>query len=165
MKHNQIVEKIYEPTDWVIVLVIVTKKDGSLRICLDPHYPNRAIQREYHYIFTFEELLCSKMSGAKIFNTLDADTGFWQIKLSENKLTTFNTPFGRYKFLRLPYGISSAPEVFHCCFQDMFSDGVVEGVEVYLDDIIIFGKNETEHNIRLNKVLNGARTRCEVQLQ
>lgn len=99
------------------------------------------------------------MSGAIIFSTLDADKAFWQIKLTENssKLITFNTSFGRYKFLRLPYGISSAPEIFHRCFQDMFSE--IEGVQIYLDDLIVYGKNETEHNTRLNKVFEIARER------
>ncbi|XP_018402108.1 PREDICTED: uncharacterized protein K02A2.6-like [Cyphomyrmex costatus] len=158
MEDEGIVEKVQEPTDWVNALVVVTKKDGSLRVCLDPHHLNQAIQREYHYIPTFEDL-CSKMAGSRVFSTLDADRAFWQIKLTEksSKLTTFNTPYGRYKFLRLPYGISSAPEVFHRCFQDIFSN--IEGVEVYLDDIIVHGKDETEHNKRLMEVLNRAQLR------
>ncbi|XP_018364694.1 PREDICTED: uncharacterized protein K02A2.6-like, partial [Trachymyrmex cornetzi] len=150
MEDEGIVKKIQEPTDWVNALVLVTKKDGSLRVCLDPHL-NQAIQREYHYIPTFEDL-CSKIAGSRVFSTLDADRAFWQIKLTKksSKLTTFNTPFGRYRFLRLPYGISSAPEVFHRCFQDIFSN--IEGMEVYLDDVIIHGKDETEHNKRLMEV-------------
>lgn len=99
------------------------------------------------------------MAGAQVFSTLDADRAFWQVKLTENssKFTTFNTPFGRYKFLRLPYGISSAPEIFHRCFQNIFSD--IEGVEVYLDDIIVYGKNKAEHDDRLNKVFKRAQQR------
>lgn len=78
------------------------------------------------------------MAGATILSTLDADKAFWQIKLIENssKLTTFNTPFGRYTFLRLPYGISSVPEIFHRCFQDIFLN--IDGVQMYLDDVIMW---------------------------
>lgn len=98
------------------------------------------------------------MFGATVFSTLDANKVFWQIKLTENssKLVTFNTPFGRYKFLRLSYGYIMViwSETFHRCFQDIFSD--INGVQVYIDDII-YGKHKIEHNDRLNKVFKRAR--------
>lgn len=59
MEKTQIIEKVYEPTEWVNALVLVTKNDGSLRVCIDPHYLNQAIQREHYYIPSFE-VLCSK---------------------------------------------------------------------------------------------------------
>ena len=68
---------------------------------------------------------------------------------------TFNTPFGRYRFLRMPYGITSASEIFQMCFQQIFGD--IEGVIIYLDDIMIWGKDEKEHNERVNKVLQRAK--------
>lgn len=150
-----VIKKVDEPSDWVNALVIVRKLDGSLRICLDPHYLNKVILREHYYIPTFEDL-CSRMSGSTVFSMLDADKTFWQVKLSDNssKYTTFNTPFGRYKFLRMPYGISSAPEVFYKCFQEMFSD--INGVEVYLDDIIVYGKDKGQHDERLKLVIQRA---------
>lgn len=70
------------------------------------------------------------------------------------KLCTFNTPFGRHCFLRLPFGICSAPEVFHRTVQQLF-DGI-EGVGVFLDDIIIWGKTQNEHEKRLSEVLKQA---------
>lgn len=156
MEKMGIIERQIEPTEWVNSLVIVKKKDGNLRICLDPHNLNKEILRQYHQIPNFENL-CAKMPGATFFSTLEADKAFWQVKLTEqsSKLTTFNTPFGRYKFNRMPYGICSASEVFQACFQRMFSDP--EGVIVYIDNILIWGKNKEEHDMRLDKVLQRIR--------
>lgn len=72
-----------------------------------------------------------------------------------SKLCTFNTPYGRYKFLRLPYGISSAAEVFSKQFKDIFKD--IDGCEPYVDDLIVWGKDKAEHDYRLNLVLQRVR--------
>lgn len=71
------------------------------------------------------------------------------------KLYTFNTPYGRYKFIRLTYGISSATEVFSKKFKDIFQD--IDGCEPYVDDLIVWGKDKAEHDSRLNLVLKRAR--------
>lgn len=156
MESLGVIRKINEPTEFVNSLVIVPKKDGSLRICLDPQYLNENILREHYYFPTLDEI-SSKMANAKVFSTLDANKAFWQIQLTNksSKLTTFNTPFGRYCFLRLPYGINSAPEIFHRSFSELFSD--IEGVAVYIDDLIIWGKTKEEHDNRLKKILDRAR--------
>ncbi|KAJ8883054.1 hypothetical protein PR048_014893 [Dryococelus australis] len=100
-----------EPTQWVNSLVVVRKSDNSLRICLNPFKLYKEIAREYFLLPTFEELV-SKMPQAKVFTTLDGFKGFWQIIIDEEsqEVTTFNTPFGRYQFTRLPW-LSSALEV------------------------------------------------------
>jgi len=72
-----------------------------------------------------------------------------------SELCTFNTPFGRYKFLRLPYGLNCAPAIFHRIISELFSD--IVGVIVYIDDLIITGTTLEEHNQRLKKVFDRAR--------
>ncbi|KAK0139299.1 hypothetical protein N1851_024069 [Merluccius polli] len=113
MEKMKVIQKIDEPTEWVSSLVIVQKKTGALRICLDPRALNKAIKREDFKLPTREEIM-AQFAGAKWFSKLDASSGFWQLKLEEesSKLCTFNTPEGRYRFLRLPYGILSAPEKY-----------------------------------------------------
>lgn len=122
---------------------------------MDPKYLKEAIKRKHCAIETFEQI-SAKLNGAKLVSTLDATNGFNQIPLDEEsaKLCTEGTPFGTYKFLRLPYGVKSAPEVFHNCFKNIFN---FEGVAIYIDDILIWGKSLNEHNERLRKVLETAK--------
>lgn len=150
-----IIRKIEEPTEWVNSLVIVEKPDGDLRLCIDPKDLNKAIQRE-HYRLPTKTDITSAMSGACYFSKLDASSGFYQIVLDEEstKLCTFNTPFGRHCFQRLPFGISSAPEVFHKTVQQLF-DGI-EGVGVFIDDVVVWGRSKEEHDERLRRVLDQA---------
>lgn len=153
---QKILEKVEGPSDWVNPLVIVKKPNNQLRLCMDPKYLNLAIKREHCVIPTFEEI-SAKLTGAKLFSTLDAANGFYQIQLDEesSKLCTMGTPFGRYKFLRLPYGIKCAPEVFSDRFSKIFQ---IPGVAIYIDDILVFGKSKTEHDERLRQVLNIAKS-------
>ncbi len=152
MEKLDVIKRIDEPRDWVSSLVIVLKKNGSLRICLDPRDLNRAIKHEHFKMPTREEIM-SQFAGAKWFSKLDASSGFWQLKLDEasSKLCTFNTPEGRYSFLRLPYGILSAPEVYHKTIHMIFEH--LPGVETMMDDIIVWGSNRQEHNGRWRQVL------------
>lgn len=157
MENLGIIRKVTEPTEWVNSMVIVKKPDNTLRICLDPQNLNRNIVRERHQLPTFEEL-SARMPNASVFSILDGNKGFYQIKLSEQSelLTTFNAgKLGRYCYRRVPYGLSSAPEVFHRCFKKIFEG--IPGVEVYIDDIIVWGTNEAEHEERLKHVLDRAR--------
>ena len=114
MKQLDVIQRVREPTSWVNSMVTATKANGKLRICIDPRDPNRAIKREHYPMLTIEEVL-TRIPNAKIFSVLDATSRYWQIKLdnSSAKLCTFNTPFGRYMFKRLPFGISSAQDVHH----------------------------------------------------
>ena len=142
-----------EPTKWVSSLVIIEKPDKRVRVCLDPKDLNRAICREHLLIPTAEEIF-SLMHGAKYFSKLDASSGYWQVMVDEesSKLLTFNTPFRRYRFIRLPFGIKSASEVFQCVVNNVLEG--LSGIFGYQDDIIIWGKTVDEHNERLEQTLN-----------
>ena len=102
------------------------------------------------------------MPQAKVFSVLDATSGYWQVKLDEasSKLCTFNTPYGRHHFTRLPFGIKSAPKVFQHRMSELFED--VEGMKAIVDDLLIWGKDNDKHDARLEQVLNRA---CEVNLK
>ena len=104
---------------------------------------------------TIEEIV-AEIPGAKVFSTLDAKSRFWQIKLSEesSKLCTFNSPFGRYRFTRLPFGIKSAPEIFQRTMSQLLDD--IQGTEIVVDDILVWGRDVSEHDARLKQVLNRA---------
>ena len=156
MEAMGVITKVEEPTDWVNAFVLAEKPNGKIRVCLDPRALNRAIKREHFKLPTREEVQ-SKFGNAKVFSKLDASTGFWQKKLDEESsyLTTFATPFGRYRYLRLPYGISSAPEVYHRSVKDMF--GGIPNVDTSMDDIIIATEDAKTHLDTVKMVLDTAR--------
>lgn len=107
-----VLKKATSPTDWISNMVAV-KKPGKLRLCIDPKELNSAIKRPHYQMPKVDDIL-PKISKAKVFTVMDAKEGFWHVKLDEDSslLTTFWTPFGRYRWTRLPFGLSSAPEEF-----------------------------------------------------
>ena len=93
----------------------------------------------------------------KLFSVLDALSGFWHIKLDEksSEQLTFNTPFARYQYLRMSFGINSAPEIFQKTMTQAFKD--LSGVNTIAYDIPVWGRSEAEHNHRLEQVLEWSR--------
>ena len=151
-----IITKVREPTDWVNAMVCVRKKNGRVRICIDPTELNKAILRAHYPMNTIEEV-ATRLKGSRLFSTLDANQGYYQLKLDDKSsmLTTFNTPFGRYRYTRMPMGLSCASEIFQREMVNIF--GQLDGVEIVVDDLLVHGKDEEEHNLRLRKVLETAR--------
>ena len=94
LAHQDIIAPVQQPTPWVSSMVVVPKKDGKLRICLDPRDLNKAIRREHYPLPTIEDI-ATHLHGAKVFSVLDVRKGFWHVELEEDSsfLTTFNTPF------------------------------------------------------------------------
>ena len=155
MEEQDVIEKVTEPTDWVNSLVVVEKPNGKLRICLDPRNLNQAVKRPHYTMPTLEDAV-SKMAGARYFSKLDAQSGYWQIKLEEKSsyYTTFNSPFGRYRFKRLPFGIISAQDLFQQKMDEMFEG--MQGVTPLIDDVIIHGTTREEHDHNLKAALEKA---------
>ena len=133
-------------------MVVVPKKNGSVRICVDLTSLNKAVKREVHPLKSVDEDL-AQFAGSRVFTKLDARSGFWQIPLSKEsrKLTTFLTPFGRYCMNRLPFGISSASEVFQRAMAEILQDE--EGVICHIDDIIIHAPDKATHDKRVRNVM------------
>ena len=156
MEKLEIIEKQTKPTKWVNSFVAPVKANGQIRICIDPRDLNKAIQREHYPLKTIEDIT-EKLKDAKIFSKVDSTSSFWQIKLDQesSELCTFNTPYGRYSFKRLPFGINSASEVYQRIICNMIED--LEGVESIIDDIIIYGKDIDEHDRRLKALMQRCR--------
>ena len=128
-----VIALVTKSTPWVSRMRAVFKPN-KIRICIDPRDLNRTICREHYKLPTVEEL-ATRLDGAKKFTVCDAQDGFHQVQLDENSscLTTFNTPFGKYRWTRLPFRISSAPKV---CQRQMheFVEGL-EGVKVFSNEV------------------------------
>ncbi|XP_029054611.2 uncharacterized protein K02A2.6-like [Osmia bicornis bicornis] len=156
MEAKGIIKRITEPTEWVSQMVVVMKKDKTLRICLDPRPLNRAIKRE-HYMFPKFEEIVARLKNAKVFCKLDAQSGFWMVPLDEgsSKLCTFQTHWGRYSFNRLPFGLKSAPEICHRIIAQTVEG--IRNVASYQDDLLIWAESEEELKEILMEVLQTAR--------
>ncbi|RUM46313.1 MAG: hypothetical protein DSY80_02390 [Desulfocapsa sp.] len=156
-----VIAKVERPTAWISSLVIV-KKPKKIRLCIDPQPLNEAIVRNHYMTPTLEDI-APRLHNAKVFSVMDAKDGFNQVVLSEESsyLTTFWTPWGRYRWLRMPFGIKSAPEEFQRRLDECLEG--LENVEVIADDIIIYGSGDTQeeaigvHDRALRALLNRCR--------
>lgn len=153
MERNGAISRVDEPTEWCAPMVVTPKSNGKVRICVDLTKLNQFVQRENHPLPTTETTL-GKLAGARYFSRLDANLGFWQIKLSEKSrpLTTFITPWGRYCFNVLPFGISSGSEKFQKSVSQILEG--LDGIECNIVDILIYGRSQEKHDERLEAVLH-----------
>ena len=152
MESMGVISKVDEPTPWCAGMVVVPKKSGNIRICVDLKPLNESILREVHPLPKVDETL-AQLTGAKVFSKLDTNSGFWQIPLAKSSrlLTTFITPMGHYCFNKLPLSISSAPEHFQKRMSRILSG--LDGVLCQMDDVLVFGSNQAEHDTRIMAVL------------
>ena len=134
----------------------------QIRVCLDPKDLNKAIRRSKYPMPTIDGVL-SDLAKARGFTVLDAKDGFHQVELTEESLclTCFWTPFGRYRFLRMPMGINSEPEEWQRRQDEIISD--LPGVIAIADDILVYGCGDTpeeymrDHNENLRRLFERAR--------
>jgi predicted aspartyl protease len=141
-----------EPSKWCAGMVVVPKPNGSVRICVDLSELNKSVVRPRYMLPTVDYTL-AQLKGAKIFTKLDANAGFHQVKLAERSqlLTSFLTPFGRFCFTRLPFGISSGPEYF----TDRMTK-ILLGTKAHcqMDDVLVASSDVQEHEAMLFPVLD-----------
>jgi len=121
----------------------------------------RAIKRPHHCTPTLDDVL-PKLNRAKYFSIVNSRSGYWNIKLdhASSLYTTFNSPHGRYRFLRLPFGLICAEDIFQKKVNETFSD--LPGVTGIADDIVIYGSDLADHNANLKAVMERA---CETSLR
>lgn len=152
LERRGIIERVNEPSRWVSALVPVIKANGDVRPCLNMRPANKAIVRENHPLPTCEEMW-PQLNGSTVFSKLDIKDAFHQIELAEDSrfITTFITKRGLMRYTRLMFGINNAPELFQKTMNKILAG--CEGVLVYLDDILVFGENESKHDTHLKFVL------------
>ena len=143
MEAAGIITPVTEASSWVSALLVVSKPDGRIRLCIDPKPLNKALQRARYPMPTIDDVL-PQLTGAKVFSTVDARDEFWHVSLDDesSRLTTFETPFGRYRWLRLPFGVSPAPEMFQKKMHDALAG--LKGIACIADDVLIAGSGETD---------------------
>lgn len=158
MRKQGVIRKVKEHTDWCSSLAYSVKKDGSLRICIDPQRLNDALKRCPHKVPTLEEIN-PKFAGAAVFSKLDAKAGYWSVPLDPESqiLTTFRTPFGRYCWLRLPFGLRVSQDIFQARMDEILED--LPGVVGITDDVCVYGKDAAEHDRNMKLLMDRAKER------
>jgi hypothetical protein len=149
--------EVIEPatSEWASPIVLVAKPDGSARFCVDYRKLNAITVRDSYPLPRMDECIDS-LGDAKIFTTLDCNSGYWQIPVrpEDREKTTFTSLEGLYLFLRMPFGLRNAPVTFQR-FVDITLSGLTwKSCLVYLDYIIFFSKTSAEHMAHLDAVLH-----------
>jgi hypothetical protein len=166
LSSNAILAKVdYDtPTEWCHSLVVVKKPNGKLRVCIDPKPLNKALKRSPYLLPVLDDIL-PELSKAKVFSVCDVKNGYWHCQLDEESsyLTTFETPFGRYRWRVMPFGLNTASEHFQARLDQALEN--LPGVHIIADDILIAGEGDTmeeavlDHDRKLVKLLE----RCQRQ--
>ena len=148
---------INEATDWCHNLVLVRKPNGKLRVCLDPRTINKALRFNVHNARTFQDVTSSIRKVTKV-SKIDANSGFWTLPMDDQSqlLTAFNMPWGRYCFVKMPFGLNQAQYFFQFYMDAHFQD-INSTTNVITDDVMIHGESDTQHDMHLLQVLNKCR--------
>lgn len=147
--------RIDEPTEWIMPHVNVRKKD-KLKIAMDTQKLAKFVERERYRMPTFEDI-AAKLNGAVYYMVVDISHAFSKIWVDEetSKKLVIGTPFGRYRYLTLPYGLPSSSEILQRTMDTIFAGQ--QNVAIYADDIIVFGETETQHDAALIQLLETAK--------
>ena len=148
MEQLGVIKPVHEPTPWVSQLVVTMKKSGAVRVCIDPRELNKALLREHFPLPILDDTL-HEISESTVFSVADLSSGYWHVVLDKESslLTTFQTPFGRYRWLRLPFGMSVSAEIFQRKLLEAL-DGL-PGAVCIADDVLIHGKTREDHDRNL----------------
>ena len=140
-----IITEVHEHTEWINSKLPVMKEDGSLRLCLNPKDLNKAIERNQRYARTLDDIL-PELAESKYFTVKDATSGFWHVPLdfSSSLLTIFSTLWGKYRWLRMPFGFKVSGDVFQERLDRVIR--LVPGVLGIADDTVIHGATENTHD-------------------
>lgn len=162
LKENDIIENSVSPWNSPIILVpkkIDNSQEKKYRLVIDYRELNTQIEHDNYLLPNMHEILCS-LGDNKYFTTLDWHSGFYQLGLKKTcrKYTAFSTPIGKFQMKRIPMGIKNSPATFQRVADNIFAGLSPEHCLIYLDDIIVYGRNAKEHNFNLLKVLKAIKS-------
>ncbi|XP_040195565.1 uncharacterized protein LOC120928557, partial [Rana temporaria] len=151
MKDSNVIRDSHSP--WAAPLVLVRKKDGNIRFCVDYRKINQITHKDAYPLPRIEESLTALGSSA-YFSTLDLTSGYWQVPMApeDREKTVFTTPMGLFEFNRMPFGLCNAPGTFQRLMEHCLGHKHFETVLLYLDDVIIYSKSYEDHLKHLAKV-------------
>ncbi|KAJ9512263.1 hypothetical protein QJQ45_012830 [Haematococcus lacustris] len=135
-------------------ILFVQKKDGSLKMCIDYRALNKLTVRDRYPLPRIDDLF-DKLAGKRVFSSLDLQSGYHQIRITEEDVpkTAFLTPMGQFQFKVLCFGLTNAPATFQRMMDNVFKPLINECVLVYIDDILVMSNTPEEHVQHLRQVL------------
>jgi hypothetical protein len=152
---------VIEPSnaEWTAPIVVVPKKDGSLRFCVNYKRLNDLSVKDPYPLPRIDDHI-ETLSGKRYVSCLDAFAGYWQINVDVDSrpFTTFISPFGLFQFVKMPFGLSNAPAYFTRVLERAFASQLYSSVIIYIDDIAVFSSDFQEHLQQLRKVFTILRT-------
>jgi hypothetical protein len=139
----------------------VKKKDESLRLCID-YPPLNAVTIKNKYPLPHIDVLFDQLVGAKVFSKIDLRSSYHQIKIRAGDIpkTAFSTRYGLYEYMMMSFGLTNAPAYFMYLMNSIFMPELDKFVVVFIDDILVYSKNEEEHASHLHVVLQHSREHC-----
>ena len=150
----------HSKSSWASPVVVVRKKNGEMRLCVDFRLLNNKTIKDKHPLPKVQHTI-DNLSGSTWFTTLDQSKAYYQGYISEEsrKKTAFVSPVGFFEFVRIPFGLSNAPSAFQRYMQQTLSDFNEDFVIPYIDDVIIFSNNFDDHLLHIQKVLQRLRSK------
>ncbi|CAK1599828.1 unnamed protein product [Parnassius mnemosyne] len=156
MIEGMVKDGVNEPSSspWCSPVVLVKKKDGSMRFCVDYRRLNDVKKKDSYSLPRIDDTL-DTLTGVKWFSTLDLKSGYWQAEIDpkDKKKTAFSTRKGLWQFKVVPFGLCNAPATYERLMELVLTGLIGDACLVYLDDIIIVGRMFEEHLPNLERVL------------
>jgi hypothetical protein len=159
---------------WGAPIIFVTKKDGSMRMCIDYRSLNEVTIKNKYPLPRIDDLF-DQLQGAKYFSKIDLRSGYHQLRIKEADIqkTAFVTRYGQYEFTLMPFGLTNAPAFFMNLMNKVFMEELDKFVVVFIDDILIYSKSREDHEHHLRIVLERLRahqlyaklSKCEFWLE
>ncbi|GFU59508.1 retrovirus-related Pol polyprotein from transposon 17.6 [Trichonephila clavipes] len=156
MQENDIIEPSSSP--WASPIVLIRKKDGSTRFCVDYRKLNDVTKKDSYPLPRIDDTL-DTLSGHKWFSTLDLKSGYWHVEIhpEDREKTAFTSGQGLWQFKVMPFGLCNAPATFERLMETVLKGLTFEACLIYLDDVIIGGRTFEEHLQNIRKVLSKLR--------